>query len=288
MKKAFSLIEISIVILIIGILVASISNGIDMFKETKLTNARNLTLSSRVSRINGLVAWFETTLSNNFSYGTTTYNDIDNLKENTYVNRWKDINPLSIQKNHAIQNTQANQPKIIIDSKSSLPMVNFTTASSQFFYLPDGTVPYKNSEYTVIIVSQPHAFCGCVVLGSGNGATNQSNSFKYNTGGYFINFWWNSASDLLISNSVVLNKTNIITITYNQSQRFGYFNGNLKATSSVTNRASTPINNRIGSRTGAEYFTGNIAEIIIFDRAIHDSERNDIEKYLSKKWSIEI
>ena len=33
---------------------------------------------------------------------------------------------------------------------------------------------------------------------------------------------------------------------------------------------------------------GQIGEIIIYDRALNDNERMDIEKYLAKKWNIKI
>ena len=136
-KTAFSLVEISIVILVIGILIIGISNGIELYQDTKLSTARSLTSNSRVGRINGLVLWLETTLENNFSSGTTNFNNIKNITENTSINRWRDINPLSISPNNATQTSSSNQPKIIIDKDSMLPMVNFTKTSSQYLNLPD-------------------------------------------------------------------------------------------------------------------------------------------------------
>ena len=42
-KSAFSLIEISVVILVIGILISGISQGIDLFTDYRFINAKNLT-----------------------------------------------------------------------------------------------------------------------------------------------------------------------------------------------------------------------------------------------------
>lgn len=53
-KKAFSLVEISVVILIIGLLISGISRGIDLYNDYRITNAKSLTLNSRVGRINNL------------------------------------------------------------------------------------------------------------------------------------------------------------------------------------------------------------------------------------------
>ena len=95
-KKAFSLIEISVVILIIGILIAGISNGIDLYRDMKLTTSRNLTQNSRVGRIENLISWYEATKESNFSKGTSTFEDLKNFTANQEVNRWKDSNPRSI------------------------------------------------------------------------------------------------------------------------------------------------------------------------------------------------
>jgi hypothetical protein len=40
--------------------------------------------------------------------------------------------------------------------------------------------------------------------------------------------------------------------------------------------------------TPSRYLDAYIHEIIIFRKKLDDSERKDIEKYLSKKWSIKI
>ena len=63
-KKAFSLVELSMVILIVGILIAGVSQGIDLYQDSRLATARSLTKNSRVGRIPDLVSWYETTNEN--------------------------------------------------------------------------------------------------------------------------------------------------------------------------------------------------------------------------------
>ena len=53
-KKAFSTIEISIVILVIGILVSGVAKGIDLYQDYNLEVAKNLTSKSIVSRLNNV------------------------------------------------------------------------------------------------------------------------------------------------------------------------------------------------------------------------------------------
>ena len=60
--KAFSLIELSIVILIIGILVAGVTSSSRLITRMKVVTAQNLTRNSPVSSIKDLAMWYETSL----------------------------------------------------------------------------------------------------------------------------------------------------------------------------------------------------------------------------------
>ena len=69
LKLAFSLIEIPVVILIIGILIAGISQVIDLYADYRFIVAKNLTKNSRVGRIEDLEIWLETTSDESFANG---------------------------------------------------------------------------------------------------------------------------------------------------------------------------------------------------------------------------
>lgn len=293
-RKAFSLIEISMVILVIGILIAGISSGIDLYRDMKLATAKNLTLNSRVGRIENLISWYETTTESNFSKGTTTFEDLKNFTANQDINRWKDNNPSSIFKYDATQTTSANQPKIIFDDITSLPVVKFD-GSPRHFILPDGTVPFGNSAYSVIFVSKNIDNSSGGILGSGTyGTRNLTNAFRYESNKRIHNYWYgdDATDETTPANSVVTNKFQIFIFTYNQTDRKIYINGVYQAGDSPSARTSTSINNTIGltcsSCAGKEYLNGAIAELIIYDRALYTKEREDVEKYLAKKWSIKI
>ena len=62
LKKAFSLIELSIVILIIGILVAGVTQSSRLVSRMKQISVRSMTLNSPISSIKDLYAWYETSL----------------------------------------------------------------------------------------------------------------------------------------------------------------------------------------------------------------------------------
>jgi prepilin-type N-terminal cleavage/methylation domain-containing protein len=113
--KAFSLIEISMVILVIGILIAGISNGVDLYDDYRLKVAQNLTKNSRVSRIPDLELWFETTGENSLAMGTATFTDKPNPVDLDSIGRWNNINPniLPSALNHATQ----NNPTALVDNQ---------------------------------------------------------------------------------------------------------------------------------------------------------------------------
>ena len=71
-KKAFSLIELSVVVLIIGILIAGITQSSRLVRAMKLNTARSLTRSSDVNSIRNLTAWFDVTAEGVFSSSCAT------------------------------------------------------------------------------------------------------------------------------------------------------------------------------------------------------------------------
>ena len=88
--KAFSLIELSIVILIIGILVAGVTQSSRLLKQMRLATIKNLTLNSPVSSIKDLAVWLESTMDQSF---------LDS-EENTgsAISVWNDLNPQASSK----------------------------------------------------------------------------------------------------------------------------------------------------------------------------------------------
>ena len=274
--KAFSLIELSIVILIIGILVAGVTQSSRLVKQVKLMSARSITLSSPVPTIKNLVAWYESTSEKSF-------NDSE-ASDQSLLKNWYDINLQSSIKLDASQITDANKPIYTFDESTNLPIVKFI--DQDFFNLPDGTVPFNNTPYTVFLVSRADSMCNCGILGSGTYSTNNANAFRYDTANGFNHYWW--LVDLYMPNTITLKKLTIIDITYDLAKREGYVDGVLKVTTPSSNRTSTSINNTIGRAAPGEFLIGSIGEIIIFDRALNTEERKSIESYLGKKWSIKI
>ena len=93
MKKAFSLIELSIVILIIGILVAGVTQSSRLIREFRVSTAESLTQSSPVASIKGLTFWLETSLDASFLP--------NEAEDGMVITQWNDINPQTTTKSNA-------------------------------------------------------------------------------------------------------------------------------------------------------------------------------------------
>lgn len=64
--KAFSLLEVSAVILIIGILIAGVVTANSLIDKSRLASAKTLTTSSPVNGVKDLALWLETSVDSSF------------------------------------------------------------------------------------------------------------------------------------------------------------------------------------------------------------------------------
>lgn len=137
MRKAFSLIELSIVILIIGILVAGVTSSSRLVSQMKLSSARSITRSSPVASITGIVAWFESSLESSFE---------PNIGNQDQVALWNDINPQSSFKYVLSQTNSGYRPTYVQSGINGIPSLSFNNSHLQLsnFML--------NGNYTYFVV----------------------------------------------------------------------------------------------------------------------------------------
>jgi hypothetical protein len=209
-----------------------------------------------------------------------------------YVVKWYDQS--NVTTNHAIQSTVTSQPIYDIafrvinfsynvggTSTSSTGYIS-TGNSTSFFNLPDGTVPYGNSSFTVTMkhfnISQtatnPIATASGSWLGSGPPlVTNQSNCFRINNTNY-QNYWW--ASDMIAGTYAA---NNVVTFAYNNSttNTVLYVNSANSSTLARTARASLSTQNTIGKDNYNDYLYGQLYYLYIFNTPLSTSDRNIIE-----------
>lgn len=256
--KAFSLIELAIVMIIIGILIVTVTQIDSATGQASISSARSLTKSSPVTSIDGLELWLETTMSESF--------DQSDADAGTAVTNWYD---LSNNKYKATQAMVANRPVYTNKVINSLPALSFdgSTDSIDLSMVVDGSV------YTMFVVASfDNTGSGLPFLAKETAnllgiSSNNNNPITFslnpNSGGATV--WVNG----ILNGSTPLSKAAVIS-------------GVTTPTSSIT------YNFKFGRNMNdnVSYFKGYIAEIIIFKKALSDVERKDIEQYLGKKWGV--
>ena len=172
--------------------------------------------------------------------------------------------------------------------------INFIKASQQFYNLPDFSIPYGNSSYTIIIVSNLATSGIYPLFGAGATRANSCISVRsQNTNIY--TYWFNN--DHLTTSGTVPAATNFIyttayTTASNGNNRNIYINGRKdgnSATASTSIRTQPPINNTIGKAIDtppADFLTGSICEVLVFNYELPNAQRQIVEGYLARKWSI--
>ena len=120
-NKAFSLIELSIVILIVGILVAGVTQSSRLISRMKLFSAQSATISSDVASIPNLTMWLETSLDNSITNSAGSLQ----LDDNNSISSWNDINPQSSNKINVTQTNASIQPTYKANGINGFPSINF-------------------------------------------------------------------------------------------------------------------------------------------------------------------
>jgi len=285
--KAFSLIELSIVILIIGILVAGVTSSSRLITRMKVVTAQNLTRNAPVSSIKDLVVWYETSLDESF----------DNAEESdgTPITSWFDLNPQSSFKVNSIQSTVDNKPKFKTNIFNGLPGILFDGSND---FMLSNSVGISGKGLTIFLTAKRTLFTVPTGILSGI-SPNEANDFNQscfqtfydqNSAQYFTvssNTWFSVVSQPTPAD----NSPFIISTIFNGINNISYLNQFVGTT--VTGSPTFLVDRLyVGSRytgnTVNSYFNGHIAEIIIFNRGLNTEERLAVTAYLSKKYAIKV
>jgi prepilin-type N-terminal cleavage/methylation domain-containing protein len=291
-ENAFSLIELSIVILIIGILVAGVTQGSRLVYEMKLTSAKTQTQSAPVASIKDLTLWLDSVSDNAITSVTNEFNP----ENNDPISSWNDINPNVITKINATQSSATLRPLYSTNAMNGLPAIKFDGSDDNFSV--ENICTQNFTVFAVTKTSVPgidsEGYLGQIILW-GDRIINSFDGVPLSIGGGFAKtFNGNPDSTLTGTISVSDNKPHLLVATRNMSNgaRAIYVDGTSDgadlggAAGLVLNDAQTLL---IGGNTiDSVYLDGYISEIIVFDRVLKTEERKSVENYLGKKWGIKI
>lgn len=266
-KRAFSMVELSIVLTVISLLIAATVAGKSLIKLAGLNKARAITTKIFENNQDNLVAWYESSLEQSFKI-TETIQDVNlsvwqDLRNAKKSNNLSVIFGVSKYKKEAIKNV----PAIAFSGSSSLRINSFNSGSL--------------IQATIFIVFRTPNVNGykMTLLGSAN------NDFAISVNGSNIEL---SPSGLVNNSKTIFNdnKPHIITAIVNQ-QNSKVFIDNYFEESFNVNLANSTIGGLVVgcNRYNNQCFSGDIAEVIIFDTPLKSDRRVEIAKYLVAKYS---
>ncbi|MFT6331884.1 MAG: prepilin-type N-terminal cleavage/methylation domain-containing protein [Lentimonas sp.] len=281
-RKGFSLIELSIVIIIIGILIAGVYSGAGLVRNTKILSARSITLSSQISSIPGMVVWVENSSLESFN--------ASDISDGAAISNWFNREPSGFLVDNNLDQASGGV-NYETDGINNLPTVSLNVAGNMKLS------SFANSSLensTIVIVFRPTAAVESTtlwILDSGASA----NPYAIGIQSDRINL--HAGSDVFTNNA-----TNPASISQgNPYILMAYFDGasskvflnnetEVGGLGATINPGSNILNGiTLGSnRNGFSGISAEISELIIYDRPLKRSEREEVFKYLSKKYDINV
>jgi hypothetical protein len=320
LRKAYSMIEVSLIILIIGILFAGAYQGFNIYNETHLASARTLSQNSIVGRLPNMAFWYETTFENSFQNGEgyngktiSVWLDRNNqqlTKSNAYSAQKSDSAKFSYEDNNI---SDVSGPTFISNGINGLPSLNFkNTNSSSRFFVVDPNLKFGKDNLTIFAVVRFKNFENNAVIfdrvclkNSGSATVDNVlaiNSCKPEFSG--------KINTLGILNLAIQNNDGSISKTtqdiysplrkdvpyiltferlYNQSISL-YLNGKLKSTIDENLNEIDFLPLKIGRNAKDQNANSefDLSEIIMVYGKLKPQNKIETENYLSKKYSIKL
>jgi len=206
------------------------------------------------------------------------------------ISAWGDI---SGQQNNATQSMSGDKPTLVSGAINGLPAVSFN-GSSQFLQLPGGsTFSNFSSGASIFVVTNPASVTSgarFIDLGNGSASDNLLLDEPSSSGAALYVYTGSSPSNVTSSSAITTNQFQLLEAVYNGTTTATISTDGVEGAQSAsmntianTNRA----NNYIGQGSGGgNYFEGQIAEMLVYNRAVTTSEQGSIEGYLLSKYQI--
>jgi hypothetical protein len=288
--SAFTFIELSIVLVVIAFIVSVVVGGQKVVELARLAHARQLTNNATFVQKKNLVLWLEPTLKNSFQ----DINGVNVILDNEdSVVQW--VNQADTYMN-PVQATSSNQPMFISDGIGKIPTLRFD-GNDYLEFASDSIVTMNPSEFTMFIV--------CSVSGGMGTWRSPLTSRSIESPGasgyiFYVNisddwiFWTGNGSSWdKVGNTVdvIENKTYVVNAIKDSSTSSLYVNNALTGSQSITLSRNKNYPARVGAgrtESSAAYnWNGDISEVIIFNKALSDNDRNEIYDYLAEKYGTE-
>jgi type II secretory pathway pseudopilin PulG len=279
-KLGFSLLEISVILLIIGILIASVSSGKSMIKKSRITSAQTLSANSPVSAVDTLAIWLEPVMSDSISE--------DETHEGKTISGWQNMtNYFAPQKFNIGGNPSYKESSI-----NKIPSINFDGDDS--IDINNAIQHITGSNFAIFIVEKRDDNNGMLIASDNIKVAYDDNRFaivQNTTGGI--------QTPGVVADGPAINYISFAsyqngaapvgTAYYRNKGVFIDSNGEkINPTIQLTSTSIIPTiaNATLGAATNG--FKGDISELIIYGQSLTFPELDEVLKYLSTKYQIEL
>lgn len=299
-SSAFSLIELSIVILVVGILIAGVMQGKRTINNTKLLTAKTITKGSPVPSIKNLVLWLDAandTLTN--SSGSQSIQDGD------FIKSWLDQNPQMTNSLLFATETADTYPIFYENGINGLPALKFDGSDDILSTADQARISQMDNHSIFVVFDLPYSdseYLGhsdsMALLTKGSDPWTRNYSFQ-------VNKWTNNivggtnggGSTVSANNAIKKRRPTLGTLTHDATNTSNGFKNYVNGSNMASGAASSSIGTSSTTLKIGNYYpeghgssiTGclcSISEIIMYSRVLNDEERQSVEKYLIKKWNI--
>ncbi len=272
------MIELSLVLLLISVVILGMLKSTSLIGKSRLAAAQMITKKSPVNDMANLIAWYETSLETSFLQSER--------KNGGFISEWLDSTPEASPRNNAKQQSESSRPRYYKDIFNvGIPAVRFDGINDSMFF---DALPLINSGYTIFVVEQRKSNKSSNFFIGGSGADSNSNLYlgyksnNYLTFGHYLN-------DLdygILSFDKPILRIHSFQFSVTGGKKY-WLNGGASVDASQPAQIdpiSSYPNPAIG-RSQIFYYSGEIAEIIIFARALQIGEKELVESYLAKKYN---
>jgi len=278
-NRAFSLIEISIVILVIGILIMGTMYGVSFLGKYRLSAAQKSTKNSPVDKIEDLSLWLEPTMETSI----ISVSNANSPEDGDAISAWNDVNTQVISKINLTQNVSSKQPTYVRKGIGGLPSLSFQ--GDDYLVTNLSSIIAGKNKYTIIAVWQESDISGSQTIFYQGGSRCDGSHAGINTEAGYINglacgsensraFAYEAGKPYAVIYRVDSSQTDNV-IFYANGQKYG-------PVAKIINVGAG--NNVVGYGGGDAYFKGLVSEIIVYNHALNDVEIEDIRGYLRGKY----
>ena len=211
-------------------------------------------------------------------------NAIEGLSDNDSIAQWDD---LSGNDNHATQSTESYKPLYKTNILNGKPVVRFD-GGDDLFNIGDSTSLSSIDEISVFAVITIETNQDTAIIRTPYSGVSLAWGLDYYTGKLRW-FLYDSGTPYVAEDTwnISLGTTYLLSATYNGTSLISYIDQSLFKSFDHTGAIdNTNDGIRIGGRSGTPslWLHGDIAEILVYSRALSSVERGSVEQYLGEKW----